>query len=210
MALFERRSSEKEECHCLASGDFPYTNSGSSQFTYSPYATGTLPSVTLVLNPRGSESAYVLSPGGPFKWTLLKIWQFLPLPQPPLFFIATSYGDLSSWCQKPGLCGLAWGWDLSLPRHPSWFVSTTHDYGTTCPTTATSLCHNTSLHLSAHLHVSTPPAHLDESSFFKYLVVRLPYSLIFWWFWVFLFWGLVVIFSVVEQGCKASLPILCS
>ena len=42
----------------------------------------------------------------------------------------------------------------------------------------------TSPRISAHLHISFPPTHLDECSFFNSLIVRLPYSLIFWWFWV--------------------------
>ena len=36
-----------------------------------------------------------LSPCGPLKQTLLRNWQFLPLPQPPLVFTARSYGALS-------------------------------------------------------------------------------------------------------------------
>ena len=35
-----------------------------------------------------------------------------------------------------------------------------------------------------HLHVSTPPAHLDELDLFNSLVVELPHSSILWWFWV--------------------------
>ena len=39
---------------------------------------------------------------------------------------------------------------------------------------ATSLCH-----LFAHLHICDPPTSLDECGFFKSLVVRLHYGLIF-------------------------------
>ena len=42
----------------------------------------------------------------------------------------------------------------------------------------------TSLPISTHLHISAPPTHQDECGFFKSLVVGLPYSWIFWWFWV--------------------------
>ena len=52
----------------------------------------------------------------PFKWSLLKIWQFLLPPQPPLVFIARIYKDLSSWCWNPGLCGLAWGLGSFAPE----------------------------------------------------------------------------------------------
>ena len=44
-----------------------------------------LPALALVLNPRGGRSAYVLSPCGPFKQSLLKIWQFLLPPKPNWF-----------------------------------------------------------------------------------------------------------------------------
>ena len=51
------------------------------------------------------------------------------------------------------------------------------------------------------------PSYLsDECGFFKFLVVTLPYSLIFWKFWVYLFGGLGVILCVVVWGGKACLP----
>ena len=37
----------------------------------------------------------------------------------PLVFIAQLYGDFSSWHWNPGLVGLVWGWDPSLPRYSS-------------------------------------------------------------------------------------------
>ena len=97
---------------CLASGGLLGTCSVSSHFAHSPYATGALPAVALVQNPRVSGFAYVLRQGRPFKWSLLKVWQFLLPPQHPQVFAARSYGDLSSWRWNSGLCGLAWGWDL--------------------------------------------------------------------------------------------------
>ena len=39
----------------------------------------------LLLNPREGGSVYILSSCSLFKWRLLKICQFLPLPRPPLF-----------------------------------------------------------------------------------------------------------------------------
>ena len=68
-------------------------------------ATGALPAVALVLKPRGSESAEVISKAFA---GLLRILQFLLLPQPPLVFRYRSYGDLSSWHWNPGLGGLLW------------------------------------------------------------------------------------------------------
>ena len=40
------------------------------------------------------------------------------------------------------------------------------------------------------LPISAPPTRLDECFFFNSLVVRLPYSLTFWQFWLFLFLNL--------------------
>ena len=88
---------------------------------------------------------YMLSLCGSFKWSILKIWQFLLLPQPPMVFTARSYRDLSSSCWNPGLCSLAWGWDRLLPRCPSQLLSTTHERETVHSITAASL------HLSACL-----------------------------------------------------------
>ena len=145
--------------------------------------TGALSAASLVGNPRVDGFAYILSLYKPFKQILLKIQQFLPPSEPSLVFIVRSYEDLSSWCWNLGLCDVSWGWDHSLPRFLSQFLSTTHDYETTCSATAaTSACHTMSLRLSTCLCDSIPPTHLDECGFFKSLVAGLPYGLIFWWF----------------------------
>ena len=83
------------------------------------------------MNPRVGGFEYVLSPCGHFKWTLLKIQQFLPPSQPPLIFTARNFGDLSSWHWNPRLCGLAWVCDHLLQKYPSQFLSTTCECGTT-------------------------------------------------------------------------------
>ena len=108
---------------------------------------------------------------GPFKRRLLRILQFLPLPQPPLVFTARSYGDLSSWHWNSGLGGLMWGWDPSLWKYSSQFLSTIHACGTTCSMSSQPVC----------LYPSYLPGWID---FFNSLLVGLPYSLMFWWFWV--------------------------
>ena len=97
--------------------------------------------------PEGGGSAYILCPRGPFRWSLLEIWQFLPPPQPLLVFIVRSYGALSSWSWNPGLCGLVWGWDSSLPRCPSRFLSTTWECGAAHSITTPSPSHTASLPL---------------------------------------------------------------
>ena len=89
--------SERGKCCCLASGGLPGTRPVSSHFTHFPDAIGTLPAVALVMNPSVGGFAHVLSPSGPFKPNLLKIGQFLLLPQPSLVFTERSYGDLPSW-----------------------------------------------------------------------------------------------------------------
>ena len=56
------------------------------------------------------------------------------------------------------------------------------------------------------LPISAPPTSLDESFFFKSLVVRLSYSLIFWQFWFFFVFTFVVVLLLVVQGGKVYLP----
>ena len=48
--------------------------------------------------------------------------------------------------------------------------------------------------LSTHLHISAPPTGLGECVFFNSLVVVLPYSLIFWQFWLFFVFKLLFYF----------------
>ena len=112
--------------------------------------TDSLPAGALVLNPRVGGFAYILRPCKPCKRSFLKIWQFPPLPQPPLLYIARSNGDLSSWCWSPGLCSLAWGWDCSL-LFPI-FIHHTWMWDHLCP-----FCHCFSMpHTSPHLSNPSP------------------------------------------------------
>ena len=57
---------------------------------------------------------------GFFKRNCVGLQEVLPLTQSPLVFAARSFGDLSSRHWNPGLGGLVWGLDFSLPRYPSW------------------------------------------------------------------------------------------
>ena len=85
--------SERGQCCCLASGGFPGRKLSPSTCPFSsPYATCALPAVALVLKPRGGGSAWVPSLCGPFKRSLLIIWQFLPLPQPHWFLQPEAIG----------------------------------------------------------------------------------------------------------------------
>ena len=106
------------------------------------YETVALPVVALVFNPRAGGFAYILRPCRSFKHSFLKIWQFLPLPQPPELW-GFIFLVLEPWAVWSGL-GLgyltprisflifihhAWMWDhlwpfcschLSLSHHVSW------------------------------------------------------------------------------------------
>ena len=55
--------------------------------------------------------------------------------------------------------------------------------GTAPSAAAVSLCHIAPPHISTCLCISPPPTLLDECGFFKFLVVGLPYSLIFLMDW---------------------------
>ena len=61
-------------------------------------------------------------------------------------------------------------------------------------------CHRSSL---PQLPVSTPPTSLDECFFFSSLVVGLPYSSMFWQFW--LFWGFKLVVVLVWL-CEEAKP----
>ena len=177
----------------------------------SPYAIGALSAVALVLNPRVGGFAYVISLCRPFKWSTLKIWQFLLLLQHPLVFTARSYGDFSSQHCNPGLCSLTWGWDLSLPRYPSWFLSTTHECGaaSACFAACLSMPHWVSLPLCT-ISVSPP---LPPPLIVSMNVASLnPWLLDFHTVrfsdgsGCYLFWDLVVILFVVVWEGRAFLP----
>ena len=158
---------------CLASGGLPVTHPLSSHFILFPYAIGTLPAAALGF-------ADVLSPCRPFKqW---KSSRFFCHPT----HTVRGDGGLSSQWWNPWLFGLVCGWDGSLPAYTSQILITFHECGIVCSTTTTatataSPCHTASLPC---VHDSAPPPCLGECGFFKSLVVRLPCSSIFWWFWV--------------------------
>ena len=60
--------------------------------------------------------------------------------------------------------------------------------------------------LSAWLPISAPPTHLDECFFFNSLGVGLPYSSIFWQFWLFFVFKFVVVLVLVVRGGTVCLP----
>ena len=60
--------------------------------------------------------------------------------------------------------------------------------------------------LSTWLPVTAPPTSVDECFLFNSLVVRLPYSSIFWQFWLFFVFKFVVVLLLVVQGGTVCLP----
>ena len=54
--------------------------------------------------------------------------------------------------------------------------------------------------------LSTPPTGLDECFSFNSLVVGLPYSLIFWQFWLFFVLKFIVVLVFIVQGGTVYLP----
>ena len=60
--------------------------------------------------------------------------------------------------------------------------------------------------LSAQLPISAPPTGSHEYCFFNSLVIGLPYSLIFWQFWLVFVFKFVVVLVLVVQGGTVCLP----
>ena len=195
---------ERKQC-CLL-GSCP------NHFFHFPYATGAILIAALVLNPRVGGFAYILGPCGSFKWTLLRDQWFLPVPQSPLglqpevmrlYFLGT--GTLGC-AVYPG-AGIA-----HSPDVPSNFYLPHVNVGLSVPLAAATAasfplphhCHSVSS--PPWLPISAPPTHLDEYFFFKSLVVRFIYSLIFWQSLLFFVLKLVFIILMVVQGGKVCLP----
>ena len=171
--------------------------------------TVTLPALVLMLNPRGGRgrSVYILSPCRPFMQSLLKIWQYLPPPQPLLVFTVRSYRDLSSWHWNPVLCHSGLGLRmLHSQSTPPNFYPPHVNLGLPIllqPPLHVTLCLFAS---PSQLHISAPPTLLDECGFFKSLVVGHYYSSILGQFWMLFVLRLVVILLVVAQGSEVCLP----
>ena len=109
-----------------------------------------------------------------------RFWRFnFPVLEPWAVWPGLGLGSLA-----PDFIHYMWMWDCLFHQPPH------------CCHTASSL---------PWLPISTPPTCLDEYGFFKFLVVGLPYSSIFWQFWAFFVLRLVVILLMVVQGGKACL-----
>ena len=165
---------------------------------------------TSKLLPSGGDSqvsgfVYILEPCGSLQWTLLWGWQFLLPPQPPQDFFSQRF-------YFPSLGPLV-AQSVLLPNCSSQSSackydtshSTSHHFAT--PVLQLLPCHESS---PPWPPVPTPPTCLDECFFFNSLVVGLPYSLIFWQFWLFFVFKFVVVLLLVVWGGKVYLLMLLS
>ena len=175
----------------------------------------TLPTSKVV--PSGADSqvgglVYILAPCESLQQTFWCIWEFLLLPQPSQFFSVRGFealfphtGTLS--CVVSVLlpsCSVQFFhtqmWDHLLHQLPSPSVA-----ATTLPSLVLQPlpCHESSL---PWLCICTPPTGLHECFFFNSLVLELPYSSVFWQFWLFFVFKFVVILLLVAQGGKVYIP----
>ena len=146
---------------CLAARGLLNTQRISSLFTHFPYATGAPRAAALVIVPKVGGFACVLGLWGPFKWTLLRDWQFLLPPQPPLVFTAQSYGSLFPSAGTLGCEVFPWAGLPCSQGIPSNFYPQHVNVGPLVlpgTTTSTSLMPNCIL--------STPAPHLLPSNLF--------------------------------------------
>ena len=146
---------------------------------FSPYATGALPAVDLVLNPRGG-GVYV-SPKTivvPLRGVSWESHSFFHCPNPHWFLqpeVMGTYlpGSGTLGCMVWSGSGITCSQGIPPNLYPA-LVSV----GLPVPLT---LWVTPRLHV---LRISASPTHLDEYDFFKSLVVCLPFSSIFWRIWV--------------------------
>ena len=116
-------------------------------------------------------------------------------PTPTGFYSPRFWGFISlGW--NPGLCGLS-----HSPVVPSSLFA--WKCGNSWSTSPHFICLSppaAALPSPFQLPVSTPPTSLGECFFFNSEVVGLPYSLIFWQFWLFFDFKFVVLLFVVWEG----------
>ena len=155
------------------------------------------PLPTIKLGPSAADSrvgglVQALGPCGSLQWPVLWGWEsllLLPQPHPPRYFQWEVWGFISlSW--NPWLLGLSHSPVIppSLSACKCGTACSTSRFAHSSPPATTLL-----RVVSTQLPISAPPTGLDECFFFIYLVVRLPYSLIF-----------------VSSGCFSFLNLLLS
>ena len=117
----------------------------------------------------------ILGPCGFLQQTLLWGWEFFPLPQATQVFSLRGFEALFPQAVTLGCL-------VYLTPQLFFLVYLHTNVGPSCPPVA-----GLPWILSIQLPVSAPPTGLDECFFFNSLVVGLPYSSIFWQFWLFCF-----------------------
>ena len=191
VALYVGEGSEREQC-CLLSSCPSF-----SHFPHSPQANCALQMLPWCWFP-GTWACACLGPRGPLQWTILWDSQFLPPPKPNrflqpevfrLYFLST--GTLG--------CMVYLAPQLFLPVYLHANVGAPAPPTTTLPALVLQVlpCLEYSL---PGLPLSTPPTGLDECFFFNSFIVRLPYSSIFWQFWLFLFLNLLLSFWLCKEA----------
>ena len=140
--------------------------------------------------------ACVLGTLGPLQQTLLRDWQFLPLLQPHRFLQPGVMRLYFPCAGTLGCAGLSW----AAPKLYLLVFICMWKWNHL-------ICQLLSHHMSSptQLPISTPPISLDECFFFNSLVVGIPYTLIFWQFWLFLVFILIVILLWIVRGGKVYL-----
>ena len=162
---------------------------------------------TSKLGPSGADSSvgrlvYVLGPCASLQRTLMWGWEFLPLLQTPQVFIAGGFEALFPWAGSLG-CVLCLAPQLFLSVYPHANVGLPALPVLPRPVLQLLPCWVSSV---SWLPISAPPTSLGECFFFNFLVVGLPYSSIFWQFWLFFAFKFVVVLLSVVGGGKVYLP----
>ena len=157
------------------------------------------PLATSKLGPSGADS-----PGGWICLCFRTLWVspvnspvrlgISPATATPTGFYSQRFWGFISLALEPWLA-----WSVLLSSGSSWFI---HMQMWGQLVLQLLPCSMSSLHW---LPISTPPTSLDECSFFNSLVVGLPYSSIFWPFWLFFVFKFVVVLLLVVWGGKVYL-----
>ena len=164
-------------------------------------------SPTTQLGPSGVDCpvggfGYIPGSWGSLQRTLLWGWEFLLPPQtaPPQVFYSQKFWGFSHTGTLG--CVVCLAPQLFLPVYLHVNRDRPVHQPLPCPPrlSASSLLRV----LSAQLPVSTPPTSLDERVLFNSLVVRLPYSSIFWQFWLFFVFKFVAL--LVVRGGRVYVP----
>ena len=148
---------------------------------------------------------YILGPYGSLEQTLLRGWEFLPLPQPSQVFSVRGFEALFPHTGTLGYM-VCLAPQLFLPVYPHANVGLPSLPAAASPTLVLQPqpCFGS---CSPWLPISAPPTSLGECFFFNSLVVRLPYSSIFCQFWMFFVFKFVVVLLLVVRGGTVYLPI---